>query len=51
MSILKNISEIFKLALCENGLVKSFSNAINPPKNYQKEIAENLEKIKNEMQK
>lgn len=51
MSILKSISEIFKLAFADNGFVKSFSNVINPPKNYQKEIAENLAKIKSELQK
>lgn len=45
MGILKNIGEVFKQTFLDNEFAKSFKDAYKPPKNYQKEIAENTRKI------
>lgn len=51
MSILKNLTEIFKIPFKDNSLLCAFAKSINPPRNYQKEMAENLKKIKEEITK
>lgn len=45
MGILKHIGEIFKQTFLSNEFAKSFKDSYNPPKNYEKEIAENTRKI------
>jgi len=46
MGILKWFGEVFKQVFVDNvKFVKAFSDKVNPPRNYQKEIAENTKKL------
>lgn len=51
MAILKNLTDVVKVPFEDNSFLKAFGEAINPKRNYQKEMAENLKKIKEELQK
>ena len=46
MGILKWFGEVFKQVFVDEvKVVKAFCEKVNPPKNYQKEIAENTKKL------
>ena len=45
MGILKHIGEVFKQTFLDNEFAKAFKDSYSPPKNYQKEIAQNTRKI------
>lgn len=51
MSILKKIGEIFKPTFKDNPFVKAFMKEVDPPKDNQKEIAENTKAILEELKK
>lgn len=51
MSILKNLVEVFKPAFCDDEFITSFLKPFGNSKTYQKETAENIKQINNEIKK
>ncbi|MBP3620055.1 MAG: hypothetical protein J6J24_05315 [Clostridia bacterium] len=49
MGILKWFGQALKMTFLDNDLAKEFKNQVSPPKDYQKEAAENLDKILKEL--